>query len=100
MPAKSDALREALAEAETKTLAWHLSPAQLALWKEAEAAQTLEARIVKASDKLQMLIKALTYEQQHRGDLAEFFEGKNRKTMGLPFVETLLAEIDALRGGP
>ena len=99
MPAKSDALREALARDEECTLAQHLSPAQLALWKEAEAAETLEARVVKAADKLQMLIKALTYEQQGRGRLGEFFEGKNRRPMGLAFVENALSEIDRLRAG-
>lgn len=97
MPAKSDALRTVLAAAEEENLVRYLNPAQLALWEEAEKAQTLEARVVKAADKLQMLIKALTYEQQNRGSLAEFFAGKNRKTMGLPFVESVLAEIDALR---
>jgi putative hydrolase of HD superfamily len=97
MPAKSDALRTALAEAEETTLAAVLPPAQLALWKEAEACATLEARIVKAADKLQMIIKALTYTQQKRGDLAEFFEGKNRRTMDLAFVEAVLAEVDERR---
>jgi putative hydrolase of HD superfamily len=97
MPAKSEALREALGQAEEATLATVLTPAQLELWREAEGAQTLEARIVKAADKLQMLVKALTYEQQKRGNLAEFFEGKNRKTMGLAFVEDLLKQIDERR---
>jgi putative hydrolase of HD superfamily len=97
MPAKSEALRHALAEAEKATLATVLPAAQLELWKEAEAATTLEARIVKAADKLQMLIKALTYTQQHRGNLGEFFEGKNRKTMNLEFVEQVLADVDRLR---
>lgn len=97
MPAKSDALRHALAEAEETTLAAVLTPAQLALWKEAETGATLEARIVKAADKLQMIVKALTYTQQKRGSLDEFFEGKNRKTMGLAFVEDLLSQVDSLR---
>ncbi|MFO0739514.1 MAG: HD family hydrolase [Labilithrix sp.] len=98
MPAKSDALRAALAEAEEATLAKSIPPAQLALWIEAERGATLEARIVKAADKLQMIIKALTYTQQKRGNLEEFFEGKNRRTMGLAFVEEALKEVDALRG--
>lgn len=98
MPAKSEALRSALAHAEEATLATVLPPPMLELWKEAEHAATLEARIVKAADKLQMMIKALTYEQQKRGSLAEFFEGKNRRTMGLELVEELMAEIDARRG--
>ncbi len=98
MPAKSEELRVALAKAEETTLAGVLSPAQLALWKEAETAASLEARIVKAADKLQMLVKALTYEQQRRGDLGEFFVGaRNRKHMDLDFAKDLLAEIDALR---
>lgn len=97
MPAKGEAFRAALVEAEEEVLARHLRPAQLALWREAETGATLEARIVKAADKLQMLVKALTYEQQNRGSLAEFFEGKNRKTMGLAFVERMLADIDELR---
>lgn len=97
MPAKSEALRQALVEAEETTLAGVLPAAQLALWKEAESGATLEARIVKAADKLQMLVKALTYEQQKRGHLDEFFEGKNRRTMNLDLVEKLLTEIDERR---
>ncbi|MBX3233176.1 MAG: HD family hydrolase [Labilithrix sp.] len=98
MPAKSEALRSALAAAEEATLAPVLTPAQLALWREAEEATTLEARVVKAADKLQMLVKALTYEQQRRGHLDEFFVGdKNRRHMDLDFARTLLAEIDRLR---
>lgn len=97
MPAKSEALRDALAAAEEATLARVLPPAQLALWKEAESGTTLEARIVKAADKLQMLVKALTYTEQRRGSLAEFFEGKNRRTMGLELVESILEEIDERR---
>lgn len=98
MPAKSDELRSALAKAEEGTLAGVLTPLQLAHWKEAEAAETLEARVVKAADKLQMLVKALTYEQQNRGKLDEFFVGgKNRRHMDLDFAKDLLADIDRLR---
>jgi 5'-deoxynucleotidase YfbR-like HD superfamily hydrolase len=97
MPAKSEALRHALAEAEEATLATALSAGQLALWKEAESAETLEARIVKAADKLQMIIKALTYTQQKRGSLEEFFDGKNRRTFDLKLVEDVLAAVDERR---
>lgn len=104
MPAKSDDLRRALAAAEEAVLARRLDAAQLALWKEAEEARTLEARVVKAADKLQMLVKALTYEQQRRGRLDEFFRrgdalgDKNRRHMDLDFARDLIAEIDRLRG--
>jgi putative hydrolase of HD superfamily len=97
MPAKSVELRNALLRAEESVLRNALTPAQFVLWEEAEACLTLEARIVKAADKLQMLIKALTYEQQNRGNLGEFFTAPNRQPMGLDFVERLLAEIDQLR---
>lgn len=97
MPAKTEALDEALGRAEEGLLAGALSADQLALWREAEAAATLEARVVKAADKLQMLIKALTYEQQRRGRLDEFWRGpKNRRHMDLDFARELIAELDAL----
>lgn len=97
MPAKTEALDSALAEAEATLLADVLPASQLALWTEAEACETLEARIVKAADKIQMLVKALTYEQQKRGRLEEFWRGaKNRRHMDLDFARELFAELDRL----
>jgi len=97
MPAKTDALDVALEEAEALLLSRVLSPAQLALWKEAEKGETLEARIVKASDKVQMLIKALTYEQQRRGRLDEFWQStKNRRHMDLDFARDIFTELERL----
>jgi putative hydrolase of HD superfamily len=99
MPAKTEALSAALGEAEALLLERVLSPTDLALWREAEAGETLEARIVKASDKVQMLIKALTYGRERRGRLDEFWQNaKNRRDMGLPFVRELFAELDRLAG--
>lgn len=97
MPAKTEALDAALEEAEGMLLGNVLPAADFALWQEAEAGQTLEARIVKASDKLQMLIKALTYEQQRRGRLDEFWQSpKNRRHMDLAFAAEIFAELDRL----
>lgn len=97
MPAKTDELRGALERTESSLLVRVLPPAQLALWKEAEQTTTLEARIVKAADKLQMLAKALTYEQQRRGRLDEFWQNTNsRRDMGIDFVRELFAELDRL----
>lgn len=97
MPAKMPALDAALEAAETELLAKALPPADLALWQEAEAGLTLEARIVKAADKVQMLIKALAYEQQRRGRLDEFWQnGKNRRHMDLAFAQELFTELDRL----
>ena len=95
MPAKTEALDQALAEAERGHLARVLPPAMLALWDEAEAVTTLEARIVKAADKLQMLVKALSYEEQGRGRLQEFWTNPaSRKDMGLELAKAVFAELD------
>jgi putative hydrolase of HD superfamily len=97
MPAKTDALGAALEKAETSLLADVLPTAELALWKEAEEASTLEARVVKAADKLQMLVKALSYERQRRGRLDEFWKNpKNRRHMDLEFAQELFDELDRL----
>ncbi len=97
MPAKTDALSKALEEAEEKLLERTLPPAELALWREAAEGKTLEARIVKAADKIQMLIKALTYEQQRRGRLDEFWQSKkNRRHMDLPLARELFDELERL----
>jgi putative hydrolases of HD superfamily len=97
MPAKTQELDVALEHAEEQLVARVLSPAQLALWKEAETGATLEARIVKAADKVQMLIKALTYEQQRRGRLDEFWQStKNRRHMDLDFARAIFTELERL----
>jgi len=97
MPAKTPELDAALAKSEELLVAKVLSPSDLALWKEAEIGTTLEARIVKAADKVQMLIKALTYEKQRRGRLDEFWESKsNRRHMDLDLARATFAELERL----
>lgn len=95
MPAKSEALDRALAEAERALLAPVLPPAMLALWDEAEACTTVEARIVKAADKLQMLVKALSYEETGRARLDDFWKNPaSRKDMGFALAKAVFAELD------
>lgn len=95
MPAKTAALDEALAEAERAHLAKALPAPMLALWDEAEACVSLEARVVKAADKLQMLVKALTYEEQGRARLDDFWRNPaSRKDMGLELAKEVFAELD------
>jgi 5'-deoxynucleotidase YfbR-like HD superfamily hydrolase len=94
MPAKSDALKAALSAQEDTLLARVLSPDAHALWHESENGVSLEARIVKAADKVQMLVKALTYEQQRRGHLDEFFTGPgNLRHMDLDLAREAFAEV-------
>ena len=55
-------------------------------------AESLEARIVKASDRIQMLAKACQYASQHRGDVGRFFEPE-LDDYGIPFVGRVLERI-------
>jgi putative hydrolase of HD superfamily len=97
MPAKTDALRAALESAEASLLAQVLPARELALWTEAERGTSIEARVVKAADKIQMLAKALTYEKQRRGRLDEFWQNAaNRNHMGLDFARDLFDELTHL----
>jgi putative hydrolase of HD superfamily len=100
MPAKTEKLRTALGEAEEEQLARVLPPSMLSSWREAEAGSSLEARVVKAADKVQMLVKALRYEEQRRGKLDEFWtNAQNRRHMDLDFAKDIFAEIERRRPG-
>lgn len=58
-----------------------------------------EARLVRALDKAQMMLKVLSYEQEHRGRLQEFWENpKNFQDYGCEPVSKLFDAIcDAVR---
>ncbi len=87
MPQKTPAVDAALEDLEESIAARLLPPAPAGDWREAEDGQSLEARIVKAADKIQMMTKALIYERQQRGDLHEFWANeKNFPDKGLAVV--------------
>jgi putative hydrolase of HD superfamily len=72
------------------------------LWVAYEERQSLEARIVKAADKLDLLLQAVEYEQGGACQLAEFWERADQELAELapdaPPLRALLAEwIAALR---
>jgi len=99
MPYKTPALREALREVEGRIVERLLPPLQRALWEEAEAAETLEARVVKAADKIQMMVKMLAYQRQGRGELDEFWENAgNFRDHGIPFARSLHRALAARAG--
>lgn len=56
-----------------RTVLEHLPPG-LDAYDEYHQGSTLEARLVKAADKIQMLAKALQYHHQRRGDVERFFQ--------------------------
>lgn len=94
MPSKTPALADALHAMEASVVGDMLPEPYQALWTEAEAKDTLESRIVKAADKVQMMVKLRVYEKQQRGRLDEFWANpKNERTMGFAFVEQVYAEI-------
>ncbi len=101
MPSKTAEAKRALDALEAR-LAGELLPAGLAeAWREVQRGESLEARIVKAADKLQMMIKALVYERQGRGELSDFWENaRNFRTMDLPLAERLYDRLCARAGRP
>ena len=101
MPAKSKAADDAIHEVEARLARELLPDLLLDSWQEAEAAESLEARIVKAADKLQMMIKVLVYEGQHRGHLVEFWQNPgNFRDMGLPLASRVFDRICERAGRP
>lgn len=53
---------------------------------------SLEARIVKGADQIQMLCRALAYEQQGAGDLRRFWD-RDDDDHGVPFVGDVLRDL-------
>jgi putative hydrolase of HD superfamily len=98
MPNKTPAMTEALHDLEAALVRDLLPPAQQEAWTEVERSDSLEARVVKAADKAQMMIKALSYERQHRGHLDEFWSNpKNLEDRGIEVVRELFDALGARR---
>jgi putative hydrolase of HD superfamily len=99
MPNKTERLDAALFELEATLVEGLLPPIQREDWRQMETGESLEARIVKAADKIQMMIKVLVYERQHRGDLVEFWENpKNFNDRGIPLAKEVFETIAARAG--
>uniref|UniRef100_A0A0K0DB92 5'-deoxynucleotidase HDDC2 n=1 Tax=Angiostrongylus cantonensis TaxID=6313 RepID=A0A0K0DB92_ANGCA len=56
-------------------------------WKEYEAQETLEAKVVKHLDKFDMVAQAFEYERKYGLDLEQFFESTKTAFTIAPFVE-------------
>ena len=70
----------------------------LSHWEEAHeeyrTAQTIEARLVKAADRIQMLAKALQYNAEHRGRVERFFaDRKAYDHYGIALVEEIFDRL-------
>jgi len=98
MPNKTPRLTEALHELEATLVRDLLPPAQHAAWLEAELGDSLEARVVKAADKAQMMIKASIYERQQRGHLDDFWANpKNFDDRGIAVARELFEALVAAK---
>jgi 5'-deoxynucleotidase YfbR-like HD superfamily hydrolase len=94
MPFKTPGLEAALHEVEAKITSEELPTEYAALWQEVERGESLEARIVRAADKVQMMIKVLIYEGQRQGDLEDFWNNpKNYRDAGLEMAREVYAEV-------
>jgi putative hydrolase of HD superfamily len=99
MPVKTARFDAALSEVEATLAANLLPPSVLGVWEEMEAGASLEARIVKAADKIHMMLKALVYGRQQRGWLEEFWaQPKNFDDRGLPLAREVFEAICARAG--
>lgn len=101
-PAKADGLADALRAAEGSIAARLLSPPLAEAFAEASAKASLEARIVKAADTIQMMVKAYRYGQSGRGrDLEGFWASpRNVDHRGLAVVREVLEALWARAGRP
>lgn len=70
------------------------------LMAEYRAAETAEARLVKACDKLQLMVKVAAYERWGAGWLAEFWDNPdNFPDLGFDAVRELFEELARAHGG-
>jgi len=75
-----------------------LAERALPLYEEYQQGRTPEARLVKACDKLQLMLKVAVYERWGTGALAEFWDNPdNFPDGGFPAVKELFEELRARR---
>lgn len=101
MPAKTAELDQQLSQLEHSMFCSLLPHSWHPLWAELEAAESLESRIVRAADKLQMMIKVLVYESQHRGRLEEFWHNpKNFRDYDVELARLAFDKVCERAGRP
>lgn len=94
MPSKSPALRTKLLEMERGLIDAHLPGALRQAWHALAQGQSLEARLVKAADKIQMMIKVLAYEKKRGAWLEDFW--KNPRNFDDRGIEPASTVFDAI----
>lgn len=64
-----------------------------ALWEEFEAGQSLEAKLVRVADKLEMVLQAYEYQLAGHGNLEAFWDRGNLEDYGLRPIRALFEEL-------
>ena len=102
LPAGNDAFRAAKETAEEEIfngLFSRVSPKIRERYAEFKRSETLEARLVRGLDKVQMMIKVACYEREGRGYLEEFWNNRrNFPDFGVPVLQEFF-EIIARKAG-
>jgi putative hydrolase of HD superfamily len=94
MPSKTPELDKELDALETRLFAKHLPASWQPLWAELLECTSLEARVVKASDKLQMMVKVLRYERTRGAMLEDFWRNpKNFDDKGIELASNIFDAI-------
>lgn len=67
--------------------------------KEFNEASSPEAKLIRGLDKVQMMLKIINYEREHRGDLEQFWKNPNNfNDFGIEIVSSLFDAICAHSG--
>jgi putative hydrolase of HD superfamily len=92
--------KQAAEEAAIEEILAPLPARTRALWAEYQAGESREAKLVKACDKLQMMLKVQLYESQGDRGLKRFWENPdNFPDEGFRLVEQLFGELKERRSG-
>jgi putative hydrolase of HD superfamily len=72
-----------------------------ALWEEFSAGRSREARLVRAADKLEMIIQAFEYERDGSASLGEFFANPGNRPFfdEFPAIAEIVGLLEARRNG-
>lgn len=93
-PARSPAVNDALVERERELVDALLGERLSSTWEAAERGTSLESRVVRAADRLQLLTKVLVYQQRGFRGLDDFWANRdNFRDCGIQAAETIFAEL-------
>lgn len=94
LPHKTKELGEALDVVEEQIAKKLLPESLYEDWHKAELGHSLESRIVKAADKLHLMIKVSIYERERGAQLADFWKNpRNYRHMGLEVAKEVFERL-------